>query len=260
MDWFRSHHGAPTDPKWRVIAKRAGVRPGDVAAIVWALLDYASQHEDRGSVAGFDSETLAVTFDYDQTQVDAVFDALHEKNVIRDGRFLQWEKRQPKREDSSTERVRAFRKRSETQGNAPEKSREDTEQRKIPPKPPRKRGDVALSAEEQKLFDEWWQAWPNKVAKQESLNAFRDALRRAKFEEIMAGTRRYTALLAAPDPPRPKHPQGWLNGSRWTDQIRLRVEPGTAPRSKNPVIGSPEYIAAARAAGIDEPEPQAESA
>jgi len=28
MDWFRSWHGAPNDPKWLVIARKAGVAPG----------------------------------------------------------------------------------------------------------------------------------------------------------------------------------------------------------------------------------------
>lgn len=55
MDWFRSWHGAPTDNKWLLIAKRAGVTPMMVSAVFWALLDYASQQEERGSVAGFDA-------------------------------------------------------------------------------------------------------------------------------------------------------------------------------------------------------------
>lgn len=41
MDWFRSHHGAPTDPKWQVIARRAKVTPAEVVALFWLLLDYA---------------------------------------------------------------------------------------------------------------------------------------------------------------------------------------------------------------------------
>ena len=30
IDWLRLHHGTATDPKLRLVAKRAGVRPGDV--------------------------------------------------------------------------------------------------------------------------------------------------------------------------------------------------------------------------------------
>ena len=54
IEWFRSWHGAPTDNKWLVIAKRAGVPAGMVSAVVWALFDYASQNENRGSVEDFD--------------------------------------------------------------------------------------------------------------------------------------------------------------------------------------------------------------
>jgi hypothetical protein len=118
FEWFRSYHGAPTDPKWKVIAKRAGVRFGDVAAIVWALFDYASQHSERGSIDGFDAETLALTFDYEEAQIIAVIDALHAKNVLQDNAFVNWRKRQPKREDDSAGRVRRHRERDVTQRNA----------------------------------------------------------------------------------------------------------------------------------------------
>ena len=58
MDWFRSWHGAPTDAKWLLIARKSGTTPGQVSAVFWALLDYASQHADRGSVADLTSKRL----------------------------------------------------------------------------------------------------------------------------------------------------------------------------------------------------------
>jgi len=117
MDWFRSWHGAPTDNKWLVIGKRAKVAPGMVSAVAWALLDYASQNSDRGSVEGFDVETYAMFTGWDESQVEAVIGAMQSKGVItEDGRLASWEKRQPKREDpDSTERVRRHR---ETKRNA----------------------------------------------------------------------------------------------------------------------------------------------
>lgn len=122
MDWFRSHHGAPTDPKWLVIGRRANVPPGIVAAIAWALMDYASQNADRGSVAGFDVETTATFFGWSEEQVKSVLDAMLDKKIIVDERLASWDKRQPKREDSSTERVRRHRERDETQCNAAERA------------------------------------------------------------------------------------------------------------------------------------------
>lgn len=57
-EWFRSWHGAPTDPKWLGIAKRSGVAPGIAVAVAWALMDRASQAADRGSIDGYDAEGL----------------------------------------------------------------------------------------------------------------------------------------------------------------------------------------------------------
>ena len=59
IDWFRSWHGAPTDNKWLTIGRRAGCAPGIVSAIVWALLDYASQNTPRGAITNFDMETYS---------------------------------------------------------------------------------------------------------------------------------------------------------------------------------------------------------
>lgn len=147
MDWFRSWHGAPTDTKWLVIARKANVAPGLVSAVAWALLDYASQANPRGSVAGFDVETYATFTGWDETDIENVIAAMRAKGIIAtDNRLASWDKRQPKREDDSTQRVRDWRaqrvtppaqpavtpcnaeERIVTQGNAPEENRGDTEE------------------------------------------------------------------------------------------------------------------------------------
>lgn len=115
--WFRSWHGAPTDPKWLLIAKRAGVTPGMVSSVFWALLDYASQEVDRGNVSGFDAESYAAWAGYEERQVIDILIAMEGKGVIADGRLAAWEERQPAREDDSRERVRQFRKRKSEGGN-----------------------------------------------------------------------------------------------------------------------------------------------
>ena len=106
-DWFRSWHGAPTDPKWRTIAKRAGVKASVVVALVWTFMDRASQAEERGSFAGYDEETLADFLDCEPEQVRAVVDALNEKGVASDDVFCAWRKHQPTREDASGPRRQA---------------------------------------------------------------------------------------------------------------------------------------------------------
>ena len=120
--WFRSWHGAPTDMKWRTIAKRAGVPSGYVTAIVWVLLDRASQADERGSIAGYDAEEIAVALDFDPEQVEAVIAAMRDKGVLDGDTFTGWAKHQPGREDNSAERVKRHRARSKqdvTQCNAP---------------------------------------------------------------------------------------------------------------------------------------------
>lgn len=125
MDWFRSWHGAPTDTAFLVIARRAQVAPGMVSAVYWALLDYASQNNPRGSIAGFDSEAYAEWAGWEEAQVIAIIAAFHGKGKItEDGEIVAWADRQPKREDDSAPRVKAFRDRQKalqddvTHGNA----------------------------------------------------------------------------------------------------------------------------------------------
>lgn len=121
MDWFRSWHGAPTDNKWRVIAKKAGVLPGVVSAIVWALFDHASQQEDRGSIAGFDYETYSEFSGFDVTQCHAVSQALCDKGLIHNQKFISWEKRQIKKEDkTASERKRNQRLRDKSRSVTPD--------------------------------------------------------------------------------------------------------------------------------------------
>ena len=119
FQWWRSWHGAPMDPKWSVIAVRAGVRVGIVSAVAWALMDYASQHKERGTVEGFDTETYAIYSGFDEAEIVAVIKAMCDKGIIIEGHLKNWEKRQPQREDDSYNRVTKWRemKRSVTQCN-----------------------------------------------------------------------------------------------------------------------------------------------
>jgi hypothetical protein len=142
IDWFRSWHGAPTDPKWMLVARNAMKRSetqitaGIVSAVVWALFDHASQAQVRGNVEGFDVETYAVFSGFSEVDITSIIDAMKEKKLIVSGCLTAWDKRQPKREDNSTARVREHRnavKRNETQGNARvDKSREDKKDNAAP--------------------------------------------------------------------------------------------------------------------------------
>lgn len=130
--WFRSYHGAPTDPKWRVIALRAGTQPGVVAAIWWALMDHASQQSPRGNVSGFDPELIAVAFGWEQEIVEAVLQAIRDKGLINeDGFLVAWNKRQPNKEDGSAARSRQWREAQKTAENKAERKRTQTNETEL---------------------------------------------------------------------------------------------------------------------------------
>lgn len=127
MEWVRLYHDMPTDPKWRVIAKKAGQRIGDVIAVYAFMLTNASSNtEKRGVTHNLVTEDIAAAIDLGEADVGAILGAMEGK-VVLNGELLGWEKRNPIRENSSTERVRKHR---ETQRNAlkrPDKTRTEEE-------------------------------------------------------------------------------------------------------------------------------------
>lgn len=117
MEWLRWYHGACSDAKWPLIARKSGTCVGVVVSVWAALLEQASQDEERGSIEGFDPETYDVLYGYEDGTCAAVLAAMTEKGLIADGCIAAWQKRQPKRErdDSSTERVRRYREKKRQQ-------------------------------------------------------------------------------------------------------------------------------------------------
>lgn len=144
--WVRLWKDLPTDPKFRVIAKRAG-RPLSEVVAVFVLMMTAA--DDDGCL-DWHADDAAAALDLEPEHVEAIHAAMQGK-VLDANSLTGWRKRQPKREDCSTERVREFRKRretqcnaDETQRNAPEKRREDTdsEVEESPPSPLGGQADV----------------------------------------------------------------------------------------------------------------------
>lgn len=123
--WWRSWHGAPMDHKWSVIAARTGIKPGIVSAIAWALFDYASQQDERGTVDGFDVETYSVYSGFSESEISAVIQAMTDKEIIVDGRLAKWDKRQPKSE-SEIERNRENRKKQAVAKSITEQKNQDS--------------------------------------------------------------------------------------------------------------------------------------
>lgn len=112
IDWFRWHHGSVTDPKFQLVAKKAGVRLGDVIA-VWAfVLEKASADAERGTIGQIDFETLDFLLGTDEGTAARILDAMTARGLIEGTRVAKWDERQPKKEDeSANERKRRQRER-----------------------------------------------------------------------------------------------------------------------------------------------------
>lgn len=248
IDWFRSWHGAPTDPKWRTIAKRAGATPSLVVAIAWALMDRASQADERGSIDGLDAETLADFMDCDPEAIDRVIQAMRDKCVLTNMRFSTWDKHQPKREredSSSAERVRAHRGRvKESQSSAadadvtPCNANDENvtpcntttlqETPRVEENREEKKERTACSA--QLAFEKFWEVWPNKVGKPAAEKAF--AKHALKIDAILAGVQRYIRSKPADRPW--LNPATFLNQERWNDAPALSGQLGLLAPPSDP--------------------------
>lgn len=135
--WLRLWHEMPSDPKWRVIAKKSGQSISTVIAVYNFLLVNASANaNERGRTHNWSDDDVAAALDISDEDIHRVIQAMQGK-VLENDKLLGWEKRQPKREDSSAERAKQWRERKRTQRDAaerPEQSRAETE-KILPPYP-----------------------------------------------------------------------------------------------------------------------------
>jgi hypothetical protein len=141
----------PTDPKWRVIARRSGRPVSEVLAVFLHMMTSAganaqnsfanaTERSERGELKNWSDEDVAAAIDIEEHNVAAIRDAMQGK-VLGGNKLIGWEKRQPLREDNSAERGKAWRERNRTQKNAPERPDADADaDKKVPPKPPRGAG------------------------------------------------------------------------------------------------------------------------
>lgn len=101
IDWFRWHHGSVTDPKFQLVARRAGTSLPNVLA-VWAyVLEKASASEFRGEFGDLDFEAIDCLYGMDDGTTAAILDHMQARDLIDHNSVKAWEKRQPKREDET---------------------------------------------------------------------------------------------------------------------------------------------------------------
>lgn len=95
--------------------------------------------------------------------------------------------------------------------------RQRESQRQIPPIAPRKRV-ACLTAEQSKIFEEWYSVYPLHKARLAAERAFLGALARASPAELISGAARYRDECAGKEPRFIAHPATWLNQGRWKDE------------------------------------------
>jgi hypothetical protein len=83
MDWCRLWHDMPTDPKWKVIARKSGCSVAEVLAVYVYMLTTASTAKQRGKLEGWDDEVVAAALDLEVHQVANIFDAT--RGELHDG-------------------------------------------------------------------------------------------------------------------------------------------------------------------------------
>jgi hypothetical protein len=102
IDWFRWHHGSVSDPKFQLVAKKAGASVAEVIAVWACLLEAASQSEQRGSAGTPDFEALDCSLGLADGKAKTIYERMQDRSLVAgDGEISSWEKRQPKREDDS---------------------------------------------------------------------------------------------------------------------------------------------------------------
>lgn len=121
IDWFRWHHGSVTDPKFQLVARKAGARFGDVVT-VWAyVLEAASASDERGQFGAIDAEAVDCMLGAEDGTTARILEAMQARGLIDGGAVASWDKRQPKRErpeDNSAARTRSYRDRQANSSDA----------------------------------------------------------------------------------------------------------------------------------------------
>ena len=118
--WVRLWVDFPTDPKFRIVARQSRQPLSAVLTIFVILLADAANRVPRGSF-GLSAEEIAATLDLEDDAVTDILKAMQGR-VLDGSRLTGWEVRQPIREDDSADRVRNYRERLVTHGNAAQRT------------------------------------------------------------------------------------------------------------------------------------------
>ncbi len=197
IDWFRWHHGSVNDPKFQLVAKKAGASVAEVVAVCASLLEAASMADERGRPNEHDFEAMDCALGIEDGRAATIYGQMTARGLVaKDGSITAWDRRQPRREredDHSTERVKAFRERQRQSGERNATKRHETprgEERReeggnTPPPP--------HGGSEFPGFAAFWLAWPTgdrKQAKGKCLDAWKKAGAEPQAALVMAHVER----------------------------------------------------------------------
>lgn len=121
MDWFRWHHGSVTDPKFQLVAKKAGSSVAEVIGVWAMLLEAASMADERGVHGVLDFESLDCSLGLPEGKAQQIYRLMAERALVdpQTHSIKAWARRQPlrEREDmTAAERKRSQRARDPLDG------------------------------------------------------------------------------------------------------------------------------------------------
>ena len=225
--WLRLWHDMPTDPKFRTISKVSKQPLCAVLAMYTFLLVDASNATERGRTHAND-EDVASAIDLEINQVRVIREAMQGR--VLDGNYLTgWEKRQPKREDNSSERSKTWREeqknrketeRNRTQPNAEKRPDTDTDtDTDIKPMSEPSVQTSVCSKNELPNFEQFWKAYPRDEKKKTAREVWKRKNLDSKTEMIIADVEKrkltHGPWLEGFIP----HASTYLNQERWGDKI-----------------------------------------
>jgi hypothetical protein len=207
ITWFRMYSEMLNDPKIQTLPLAS------FKAYVNALCLAGSDPKSTGNIGTL--ETVSFAFRETKESVSSAFHELTSRGLIvtenETFHIPTWRKRQYK-SDTSTDRVKRFRKRYGNVSETPSDTDTDTDTDTDIKHTPKPQFATAFA------FAEFWKIYPRKIGKAAAQKAYARACRAAKGESaVLDGLRRQSELLREKGEYCP-YPATWLNQGRWADE------------------------------------------
>lgn len=217
MDWFRWHHGSVNDPKFQLVAKKAGCSVAEVIAVWASLLEAASMAEMRGNIGNTDFEAMDCALGLLDGRSAEIVLEMEGRGLLGNGVIASWDRRQVKREreDNSGERVKVFRERQNhvtpcNANDAQETPRLD------------KRREEVKTLSPVAGFEMFWFLYPRKKSKGAAEKVWAKIKPNEQLQALICdGVRRAktSADWKKDDGKFIPYPASWLNDKGWEDGL-----------------------------------------